>query len=217
MSSFISEDELLTFDGFLKYEAIVASMCAPHELKSWRDCFDDNMRRFECSPKVGLMKLARKPGQQLYAVAISDASGLWSTLWVKCSPKGDTYVFYARGDGSTNAHTSYHNDGSYHSKTYGMIGLSQRRQPLTGAFTGCEHLGMFQGHGKSIGAVCDPCVFDGVVRVEANVLGPRHGAVGVELVAPGHESMWNPYANDIYRREVFLRQDRPSVVITIMR
>jgi hypothetical protein len=80
------------------------------------------------------------------------------------------------------------------------------------------------GHGtKSIGAVCDPTAFDGLVIVEPGILGPRDGAVGVDLVEPGYEPEWERgmgqrlYVNGVHQRKVFPRNGRPSVVITIQR
>jgi hypothetical protein len=82
-----------------------------------------------------------------------------------------------------NPHASYHLDGTFHQKTYGSASIPQKRQSLTAAFRENKHLGMYYGHGKSAGAVCDPQAFDGIVIVEPGVLGPKQGAVGVDLVA----------------------------------
>ena len=60
---FVSEDDLLTFEGFLKYQA-VPTTSTPEELELWRGLFDEAMRRRESSPKVGLMKLQAVPGEQ---------------------------------------------------------------------------------------------------------------------------------------------------------
>jgi hypothetical protein len=57
MDDFISEDDLLTFDGFLKYQAVDPALLTPDELVEWRRIHDEAMRRHESSPKVGLMKL----------------------------------------------------------------------------------------------------------------------------------------------------------------
>jgi hypothetical protein len=43
-----------------------------------------------------------------------------------------------------------------------------------------EHLGIYAGHGKSIGAICNSSDFSGVVEVEPGVLGPRNGWVAVD-------------------------------------
>jgi hypothetical protein len=88
-----------------------------------------------------------------------------------------------------------------------------KRQPLTGAFCGTEHLGMYMGDGpKGVGAVCNPTDFSGVVEVAPGVLGPRHGNVIVDLVEPGCEPM--SFFNPIIRQEVF-RDTLPWIVIRI--
>ncbi len=38
---FISEDDLETFDGFLRYHVIDPSMTSPDELQKWRELFDE--------------------------------------------------------------------------------------------------------------------------------------------------------------------------------
>jgi hypothetical protein len=222
MDDFISEDELQTFEGFLRYQA-VPSTSTPQELEMWRGLFDEAMRRGESSPKVGLMKLQRIPGEQKYAVAIRDGADLWLTMWVRCSRKGEIFIMYPRGDRDWNAHASYHLDGTLHQKSHGAVGLSQKRQPLTEAFRESEHLGLYWGHGKSSGAVCDSTAFDGVVVVEPGILGPKDGSVGVDLVTPEYEPTWNGdigqrfYLCGVHQRQVFPRHGRPSVVITIQR
>lgn len=101
--------------------------------------------------------------------------------------------------------------------------LPQQRQPLTAAFIGSEHLGIYQGHGTSMGAVCDPNAFDAVVIVEPGILGPRNGSVGFDLLAPGFEATWERdiagrfYFGDVVQREIFSRSPRPSLAITIQR
>ena len=224
MDDFISEDDLLTFEGWLKYQAADPAAMTPEQLTEWQGLFDELMERRKTSPKVGLMKLQPVPGEQKYAVAIRDGSELWLTLWVRCSRKGEIFVMYPRPDRDWDAHASYHLDGTLHQKSYGHVGISVKRQPLTEAFRGSEHLGLYSGHGpKSTGAVCDPKAFDGVVIVEPGILGPRDGSVGVDLVEPGYEPEWNGemgqrfYLSGVHQREVFLRNGRPSVVITIQR
>jgi hypothetical protein len=99
-------------------------------------------------------------------------------------------------------------------KSYDHKILRQKRQPLTGAFRGSEHLGAYCSHGpKSVGAVCDPALFSGVVEVAPGVLGPRHGVVTVDLVEPGHEPTGFPWTQ-IITRQVF-RDILPWVVITV--
>jgi hypothetical protein len=118
-------------------------------------------------------------------------------------------------------HASYHLDGTFHQKSHGRAALRQTRQPLTEAFKESEHIGLYMGHGKSTGAVCDSQAFDGVVIVGAGILGPKHGSIGFDLVAPGYEATWERdfadrfYFGGVVHREIFSRSPRPSVVITI--
>jgi hypothetical protein len=53
MPDFISESELLTFEGWLKYRAVDAGALMPEHLAMWRDLFDETMKRRETSRKVG--------------------------------------------------------------------------------------------------------------------------------------------------------------------
>ncbi len=150
MDEFISEDDLLTFEGFLKYQGFDPTALAPHELEMWRGYFDEAMRARAASPKVGLMKLQPIAGEQKYAVAIRDGSELWLTLWVRCSRKGEIFIMYPRGNRDWDAHASYHLDGTFHQKGFGStLGTAQKRQPLTAAFKGSEHLGQYGGHGMA--------------------------------------------------------------------
>ena len=79
MDEFISEEDLATFEGFLKYQRVLATI-TPDELKEWRVCFAEQVLRGEKCRKVGLMQLQRKTDEQKYAVAIKDGTELWLTL-----------------------------------------------------------------------------------------------------------------------------------------
>jgi hypothetical protein len=215
MDDFISEDDLLTFEGFLRYQGVDPATITPDELKMWRSSFDEATERRQTSPKVGLMKLQPVTGEQKYAVVIQDGSDLWLTLWVRCSWKGEVFVMCPRGDHDWDAHASYHLNGILRHKSYGEIfGSPQKGQLLTAAFRGSEHLGVYAGHGtKSIGAIYDPEVFTGVVIVEPGILGPRHGAVAVDLAERGCEP--KPYGTQ-RQKKIFPRDSGPSVVISIV-
>jgi len=98
MNDFISDDDLLTFEGYLKHQAVDVATVTPEELKMWRSIFDEGIRRREAGSKVGSMKLQRVPGEEKYAVAIQKGSNLWLTLWVRCSRKGEVFIMYPRGN-----------------------------------------------------------------------------------------------------------------------
>jgi hypothetical protein len=212
MDDFISEDDLKTFEGWLRYQGV--SPASDAELEEWRRLFEGVRQRANAAPKVGLMKLQPIQGEYRYALALRDGDDLWLTLWVRRSRKGEFFVMIPRGERDWNIHTSYHLDGTMHMKTHGSIVLSpQKRQPLTGNFRGAEHLGAYAGHSKSIGAVCDPSAFTGVVEVPPGILGPRHGQVTVDLVEPDHEPVPFPWERIAVQRT--FRDAAPWVVITV--
>jgi hypothetical protein len=64
-----------------------------------------------------------------------------------------------------------------------------------------------------VGAICDPTDFSGVVEVASGILGPIHGAVTVDLAAPGCEPLLHPWKS-IAKRVIF-DEVLPNVVITV--
>ncbi len=212
MSYFISEDDLKSFEGWLRYQGYDPTMLASDDLAKWREVFDEISKRPDA--KVGLMKLGAKvQGDRIYAVAVRD-SGLWLTLWVRRSWKPEFFVFMPRPDGS-NPHASYHLDGKFHHKSEGRKFSEKQLQRLDQPFNGTEHLSGWGGHGpKTVGAVCDPAVFAGVVELPPGVLGPRDGDVLVDLVEPGCEPISWP--GELYRQETF-KDAVPWLVFRIFR
>lgn len=187
MREFISEDAANTFEGYLKFQAIDIATTSPEDLQMWRGIFEESRARAFATPKVGVMKL--KPlvsGEHRYAVAIRKESGLWLTLWVRYSSKSGFFVMMPRGDGEWDPHASYHIDGALHHKSHDRImGDQMKRQRLTDAFKGVEYIGEFAGYGpETVGAICEPTAFSGIVEVAPGTLGPRDGSVAVALVEP---------------------------------
>jgi len=45
MDDFISEDDLLTFEGWLKYQAADPAAMTPEQLTEWQGLFDELMER----------------------------------------------------------------------------------------------------------------------------------------------------------------------------
>lgn len=213
-SDFIDEDDLNTFEGFLRLQAIDASTTPPDELAMWRKFFDDAMATRGATPRMGAMKFKPVPGERRYAVAVREEGELWLTTWIRQAPKGDIYVVIPRNERGWNPHTSYHRDGTFHSKSFGHKVVSgTKRQPLTSTFRGVEHIGMFAGHGpKVVGALCDRAMFSEVMEVPRGILGPRDGFVAVDLVEPGLDpiDLFNP----VIQTKV-LRDSVPWIVIRI--
>jgi hypothetical protein len=211
MSHFISEDDLKTFEGWLKYQGYDPTMLAPDDLAKWREVFDEIRKRLDA--KVGLMKLgASVPGDRIYAVAVRD-SGLWLTLWVRRSWKSEFFVFMPRPN--SDVHASYHRDGTFHHKSDGrVVGAPGNLQRLDQPFKGTEHLSAWGGHGpKTVGAVCEPKAFAGGLVLPPGILGPRDGMVVVDLVEPGHKPITWP--GTLVRQMVF-KDAVPWIVIRII-
>jgi hypothetical protein len=215
VEGFISEDDLDTFEGWLRYQCINLATLTPDERVAWREMFDEGKNSPQ--PKVGLMKIRQVPGELLYAVAVREQSDLWLLLWVRRNRKGEFFVMVPRAPQpgakrGWDPHNSYHLDGTRHSKSFGRKMASTKLQPLTGTFRGTVPLGAFAGYGpKTVGAICDPTHFTGVVEVASGILGPRHGEVIVDLVEPSHEPItWlNVVQTEIFKDAV------PWVVIRI--
>jgi hypothetical protein len=109
---------------------------------------------------------------------------------------------YPDGKGQWNPHGSYHRNGTFHEKSQDALFVRQG-QPLTAAFKGRVQLGAHYGHGKIV--VCDPNAFDGIVRVDPRILGPRHGSVEIDLIEPG-------YPTDQYFAERLVYHRQPGRV-----
>jgi hypothetical protein len=215
VQEFISEDDLKTFDGWLKYQGVEAATTAPEEMAVLQGLFDEARKHSSAKPKVGLMKLEPVPGEHRYAVAVREGSDLWLALWVRRSRKGEFFVMLPRLDRDWDVHASYHLDGTRHMKSYDRRVLPPTKcQPLAGTFRGTENLETFAGYGpKSVGAICDPTAFSGVVEIAPGILGPRDGQITVDLVEPGCQPAAFPWTK-ITQREVF-RDILPWVVITV--
>jgi hypothetical protein len=211
MSHFISEDDLKTFEGWLKYQGYDPTMLAPDDLAKWREVFDELSKK--SNAKVGLMKLGAKvPGDHVYGVAVRD-SGLWLTLWVRRSWKPEFFVFMPRAEGDV--HASYHRDGRFHHKSDGRTYGEKQLQRLDQPFKGTEHLSGWGGHGpKTVGAVCDPNDFAGVIELPPGVLGPRDSDVVVDLVEPGFDPITWP--GELVHQETF-KDALPWLVIRVFR
>jgi hypothetical protein len=199
MSDFISEDDLNTFDGYLRYQGIDPKTAAPEVLEQFRAVFEEAKAKRAATPPMGeiFKPTGAKQGEFKIAVAVRDGEQLLQTMTVRRDHKGDVYVIYPRQEG--NPHTSYHACGTFHHKSDNHAMMSQKRQPLTDTFKGCEHMGMFAGHEpKAIGAICNPANFSDVIEIEPGILSLRDGYVAVDLVEPGCAplNLFNPVTHE---------------------
>jgi hypothetical protein len=138
----------------------------------------------------------------------------WLTLWVRRAPKGDVFIVVPRGDRDWDPHASYHRDGTFHHKSFGnRFESPQKRQPLTESFQGTEHLGGYGGHGKTIGAICDPVAFSDIIEVPSGVLELSGGVVVVDLVEPGVDPLTWPFTEGKTVWQKFFKDAVPWLVI----
>ena len=149
----------------------------------WRQEYDAAMRRGAEWREQAAPSRRSVHKDRRYAIAIEDDSGLGLTFWIRRSAKGEIFILYPR-EPEMDPHASYHLDGTYHQKTYGMTTGSQKRQPLGGSFKGAEHLGMFGGHGSGQ-RMRDMSHFDDVIVAPPGSLSGKSGVILVDLIAPG--------------------------------
>jgi hypothetical protein len=218
MNEFIDEDDLKTFEGWLRYQAVDASMMTKEELDWWHRSFEEAQKERATRPMVGLMNLKSVEGEYKYAVAVREGTDLWLVLWVRRNRKGEYFVLKPMADKDWNPHSSYHLDGTRHHKSFGQkILLPQKGQPLSGSFRGTMEFPIQGGFSpKGTGAICDPAAFSGVVEVAPGILGPRHGCVGVFLVEPGIDPPDYTKLYEVVTQRVF-RDVSPHVVVAVMR
>jgi hypothetical protein len=147
-----------------------------------------------------------------YAVAIEDGADLRVTLWVRRGPK-ICVVLQPRGR-EWDPHVTYHLDGQYHNKSYGIASGVQQRQRLD-QFKGTEHLGVFMGHGPPL-PKCNPSDYTDLIRVPAGVLTGLKGGVMLDLVEPGVAP--NPLHRETHEviQEKTYRDCSPWVVVAVV-
>jgi hypothetical protein len=155
VSDFISEDDLNSFEGWLKYQAVDPATLTPDELQQRRSYFDEAHRNKD--PKMGLMKLQARPGEKLYGVAVRD-DGLWLVLWVRRNRSGEFFVMVPRTKKGWDPHTSYHRDGTFHDDVPWLVFWNRHRTsscrainvltPLPTAVVGRRHRRLFCREGQ---------------------------------------------------------------------
>jgi hypothetical protein len=207
MNEFISEDNLQTFEEWLKYQALDTSMMTTEELATWRVCFEET-RKQRSSSKVGLMNLKTVPGENKYAVAVREGTDLFLVLWVRRNQKGEYFVLKPVSDTQLDLQSRYHRDGTLHHKIVKQKGLPAQKSPSFPIMNGFTP--------KDTGAICDPKAFTGIVEVASGILGPWHGYIGVVLAEPDSGLPNYTWAYEILTQTVF-REVSPHVVVSIMR
>jgi hypothetical protein len=120
------------------------------------------------------------------------------------------------GDKDWDPHATYHQDGTYHQKSFDQKLMVRKLQPLD-QFKGTEHLGSFQGFGTGAAPICNPANFTSTLTVPMGILESKHVDVLIDLVEPG------VLTNPLHRRNSGLRityeetysDCSPSLVIAV--
>src|SRR5207248_1412283 len=117
---FFAEEDLDTFDGWCRYQAIDPKAVTPETVAEWRNVFEETREAALSTPKVGLMKFKPlAPGEFRYGVAIRNGDERWLTFWIRRSAKGEFFLMMPRGATGWDPHASYHIDGTFHQKSHG--------------------------------------------------------------------------------------------------
>lgn len=205
----------MEFSTWLKeVQAMDASTFTPEQLAFWESMHRDAMARGEAWRAQRAPARSLRSKDRRCAIAIEDDTGLGLTFWIKRSAKGEVFLMYPR-EPDFDPHTSYHLDGTCHSKSYGAANFARKRQPLGPNFKGTEHLGMFAGHGAGP-RIEDPESFDHILIAPPGSLTGRSGSVFVDLVEPGQQ----PASHHLEGRHVVAQvvhdDDAPWIVVSIV-
>jgi len=108
-----TEDELNTFEGWLRYQTFDIASASPQDVAIFRRLFDDTMQQRARRQPMGRMKFKpMKAGEYHYAVAVRDSEALWLVLRIRRSPEPAVFVMHPTGEGERGVHASYHADGT---------------------------------------------------------------------------------------------------------
>ncbi len=195
-------------------QAVDASSLTPELLAFWEDQHRRAVARGEAWRARRAPTRSARSTDRRFAIAIEDDSGLGLTFWIKRSANGEIFLMYPR-EPDFDPHTSYHMDGTCHSKSYGMKSLTCRRQPLGPNFKGTEHLGMFLGHGSGP-RIEDLDSFDHILTAPPGALTGMSGAVFVDLVEPGQQPASHHLEGRIVVAQVVHDDDAPWIVVSIV-
>ena len=201
------------FDAWLSNQELVADSLTPEQLALFRHVFDEAIQRAAEWRAQSAPSRSSGKSDRRYAVAIQDGDELGLTFWIKRSVKGEIFLLYPR-ESEMDPHASYHRDGTYHQKSYGVATSAQRRQPLDSSFRGTEHLGTFGGHGAGP-RIDDATAFDDVLVVSSGILHGRGGCIVVDLVEPGAQPA--PHHREMLRivDERIYQDSSPWIVVAI--
>lgn len=116
-------------------------------------------------------------------------------------------------------HSSYHESGQHHQKSFNQHFLSQKKQKPDSTFKGAVSVvafGLDSGGHKALNLPCDPNDFSDVFEIPVTLLRPEKYStdVYVDLVEPGVDPLLIPGAT-VLQQERY-RDAEPWIVLTLL-
>src|SRR5258708_23613988 len=137
------------------------------------------------------------------SISIRNSIGLFQRFTIVRSNKGDIYFNYLGSEPENNTHSTYHQCGVYHHKSYGYKIFEKSKQRPNSNFVGTESIANTKITGKdarSINMQCKLSDFTGVMEIPQNLVNTSQGKqISIDLVEP-NQKPWpstNPYAKVI--------------------
>jgi hypothetical protein len=153
------------------------------------------------------------------AIAIRDVN-LFLEATVVRKASTDVYVNFPRDHVPMwKPHSSYHQSGKHHQKSFGKAFLGQKKQEPDFAFKGTENLvafGIDSSGYKNLNLRCDPNDFSDVFEIPAALLRPEKYSTSlyVDLVEPGVSPLLIP--GGLVRQQEFYKDTEPWIVLTFL-
>jgi hypothetical protein len=152
-------------------------------------------------------------GPHLVARIARSRSGIYYLMPRDPAPLGSAYTDF-------DPHTSYHSDGTFHTKEFGKLVFSEtKKQPLNASFAGAEHLfAETFGPGSLRGLpLIDLSKFSGICEIPFDELGADdYHLLAVDIVEPNRGRIPVQLGAEIVLEQAF-REASPWIHLTFWR
>jgi hypothetical protein len=114
----LTEDDLETFEGWLKFQSFFGPL-SPDDRAELRRHFDRIQNEKALTTPIGSIRLpSLRPDEYRYGVAVQEGPKSWLWCGFVEIPRAIIYVMIPRADSEWAIHTSYHRDGRFHMKSH---------------------------------------------------------------------------------------------------
>ncbi len=152
-----------------------------------------------------------------FAVAVRDEQGLYLHLHLRREPRGDVFVNFWEWQPGHRPHTSYHESGRHHQKSYGYPTQKHWRPRPDGSFTSNENVvtTLISVEGvKAVNEPCNPADFGETFAIPGALLpADRQQMIAVDLVAEGAREIQMPSSRIVDQRT--FRDAVPWILVTL--